>query len=59
MRLAACAATSRAVHAGGEHRGLRAKIRDIKDFPVEGILFEDITLEGLTTLLKDAAASRT
>lgn len=30
---------------------LRAKIRDIKDFPTEGILFRDIT-----TLLKDAAA---
>jgi adenine phosphoribosyltransferase len=32
---------------------LRAKIRDIKDFPTEGILFRDIT-----TLLKDAAAFR-
>jgi adenine phosphoribosyltransferase len=31
--------------------GLRAKIRDIKDFPTEGILFRDIT-----TLLKDKAA---
>jgi len=31
--------------------GLRAKIRDIKDFPTEGILFKDIT-----TLLKDARA---
>ena len=30
---------------------LRAKIRDINDFPTEGILFRDIT-----TLLKDAAA---
>jgi adenine phosphoribosyltransferase len=30
---------------------LRAKIRDIKDFPTEGILFRDIT-----TLLKDGAA---
>jgi adenine phosphoribosyltransferase len=30
---------------------LRAKIRDIKDFPTEGILFRDIT-----TLLKDASA---
>jgi adenine phosphoribosyltransferase len=30
---------------------LRAKIRDIKDFPTEGILFKDIT-----TLLKDAKA---
>jgi adenine phosphoribosyltransferase len=30
---------------------LRAKIRDIKDFPTEGILFRDIT-----TLLRDAAA---
>ncbi|MGH7391335.1 MAG: adenine phosphoribosyltransferase [Candidatus Rokuibacteriota bacterium] len=30
---------------------LRAKIRDIKDFPTEGILFKDIT-----TLLKDAPA---
>lgn len=33
--------------------GLRAKIRDIKDFPTEGILFKDIT-----TLLKDASAFR-
>jgi adenine phosphoribosyltransferase len=33
---------------------LRAKIRDIKDFPTEGILFKDIT-----TLLKDASAFRT
>ncbi|HEV8641143.1 MAG TPA: adenine phosphoribosyltransferase [Methylomirabilota bacterium] len=32
---------------------LRAKIRDIKDFPTEGILFRDIT-----TLLKDAPAFR-
>ncbi|HSF04356.1 MAG TPA: adenine phosphoribosyltransferase [Methylomirabilota bacterium] len=32
---------------------LRAKIRDIKDFPTEGILFKDIT-----TLLKDASAFR-
>ncbi len=30
---------------------LRAKIRDIKDFPTEGILFRDIT-----TLLRDAGA---
>jgi len=30
---------------------LRAKIRDIKDFPTEGILFKDIT-----TLLRDGAA---
>src|SRR6266850_1988375 len=30
---------------------LRAKIRDIKDFPTEGILFKDIT-----TLLKDVLA---
>jgi adenine phosphoribosyltransferase len=30
---------------------LKAKIRDIKDFPTEGILFKDIT-----TLLKDARA---
>ncbi len=30
---------------------LRAKIRDIKDFPTEGVLFRDIT-----TLLKDGAA---
>jgi adenine phosphoribosyltransferase len=30
---------------------LRAKIRDIKNFPTEGILFKDIT-----TLLKDAGA---
>jgi adenine phosphoribosyltransferase len=32
---------------------LRAKIRDIKDFPTEGILFRDIT-----TLLKDGSAWR-
>jgi adenine phosphoribosyltransferase len=32
---------------------LRSKIRDIKDFPTEGILFKDIT-----TLLKDASAFR-
>src|SRR5213596_527768 len=32
---------------------LRAKIRDIKDFPTEGILFNDIT-----TLLKDGPAFR-
>ena len=32
---------------------LRAKIRDIKDFPTEGILFKDIT-----TLLKDPKAFR-
>jgi adenine phosphoribosyltransferase len=32
---------------------LRTKIRDIKDFPTEGILFKDIT-----TLLKDAPAFR-
>ncbi len=32
---------------------LRAKIRDIKDFPAEGVLFKDIT-----TLLKDAPAFR-
>lgn len=31
--------------------GLKHKIRDIKDFPTEGILFKDIT-----TLLKDAPA---
>jgi adenine phosphoribosyltransferase len=36
-----------------EIAALRAKIRDIKDFPTEGILFKDIT-----TLLKDAAAFR-
>jgi adenine phosphoribosyltransferase len=30
---------------------LRSKIRDIKDFPTEGVLFRDIT-----TLLKDGAA---
>jgi len=30
---------------------LRSKIRDIKDFPTEGVLFKDIT-----TLLKDAPA---
>jgi adenine phosphoribosyltransferase len=32
---------------------LKAKIRDIKDFPTEGILFKDIT-----TLLKDGRAFR-
>ena len=32
---------------------LRSKIRDIKDFPTEGILFKDIT-----TLLKDGPAFR-
>jgi adenine phosphoribosyltransferase len=32
---------------------LRAKIRDIKDFPTEGVLFKDIT-----TLLRDAPAFR-
>jgi adenine phosphoribosyltransferase len=32
---------------------LRAKIRDIKDFPTEGVLFKDIT-----TLLKDPRAFR-
>ncbi len=32
---------------------LRAKIRDIKDFPTEGVLFKDIT-----TLLKDSEAFR-
>ena len=32
---------------------LKAKIRDIKDFPTEGILFKDIT-----TLLRDAPAFR-
>jgi adenine phosphoribosyltransferase len=32
---------------------LRAKIRDVKDFPTEGILFKDIT-----TLLKDGPACR-
>ena len=30
---------------------LRAKVRDIKDFPTEGILFKDIT-----TLLRDPKA---
>jgi adenine phosphoribosyltransferase len=32
---------------------LRAKIRDVKDFPTEGVLFKDIT-----TLLKDGPAFR-
>jgi len=36
-----------------ELASLRAKIRDIKDFPTEGILFKDIT-----TLLKDGPAFR-
>ena len=39
--------------AGMEIAELRAKIRDIKDFPTEGILFKDIT-----TLLKDGPAFR-
>jgi adenine phosphoribosyltransferase len=34
-------------------KALRAKIRDIKDFPTEGVLFKDIT-----TLLKDGPAFR-
>src|SRR5437763_4855187 len=38
---------------GMEIADLRAKIRDIKDFPTEGILFKDIT-----TLLKDGPAFR-
>jgi adenine phosphoribosyltransferase len=36
---------------GMDIKELRAKIRDIKDFPTEGILFRDIT-----TLLKDGPA---
>jgi adenine phosphoribosyltransferase len=39
--------------AGMDVATLRAKIRDIKDFPTEGILFKDIT-----TLLKDGPAFR-
>ena len=39
--------------AGMDVATLRAKIRDIKDFPTEGILFKDIT-----TLLKDGPAWR-
>src|SRR5437763_17210245 len=39
--------------AGMDVAELRAKIRDIKDFPTEGILFKDIT-----TLLKDGPAFR-
>ncbi len=39
--------------AGMDIAALRAKIRDIKDFPTEGILFKDIT-----TLLKDGPAFR-
>src|SRR5436305_11681108 len=39
--------------AGMDVAELRAKIRDIKDFPAEGILFKDIT-----TLLKDGPAFR-
>src|SRR5262249_18329139 len=55
-----CARSSRSArHVGGkitamDRSDLRAKIRDIKDFPTEGILFKDIT-----TLLKDGAAFRT
>jgi adenine phosphoribosyltransferase len=39
--------------AGKDVATLRSKIRDIKDFPSEGILFKDIT-----TLLKDGPAWR-
>jgi adenine phosphoribosyltransferase len=39
--------------AGMDVATLRSKIRDIKDFPTEGILFKDIT-----TLLKDGPAWR-
>src|SRR3989440_8887384 len=39
--------------AGMDVAQLRAKIRDIKDFPTEGILFKDIT-----TLLKEGPAFR-
>jgi len=39
--------------AGMDVAELRAKIRDIKNFPTEGILFKDIT-----TLLKDGPAFR-
>lgn len=39
--------------AGMDVAELRAKIRDIKDFPTEGILFKDIT-----TLLRDGPAWR-
>ena len=39
--------------AGMDVADLRAKIRDIKNFPTEGILFKDIT-----TLLKDGPAFR-
>src|SRR5438105_10403432 len=39
--------------AGMEIADLRARIRDVKDFPTEGILFKDIT-----TLLKDGPAFR-
>ena len=38
---------------GMDLAALRAKIRDIKDFPTEGILFKDIT-----TLLRDGPAWR-
>ena len=38
---------------GMDVAALRAKIRDIKDFPTEGILFKDIT-----TLLRDGPAWR-
>src|SRR5262250_2404378 len=38
---------------GMDVAALRSKIRDIKDFPTEGILFKDIT-----TLLKDGPAFR-
>lgn len=41
------------IYPGMDIADLRAKIRDIKDFPTEGILFKDIT-----TLLKDAPAFR-
>src|SRR6267143_976430 len=39
--------------AGMDVAALKGKIRDIKDFPTEGILFKDIT-----TLLKDGPAFR-
>ena len=44
---------SRVTYAAMDVADLRAKIRDIKDFPTEGILFKDIT-----TLLKEGPAFR-
>lgn len=52
-RRALCAAAYVLYYGHVDVAELRAKIRDIKDFPTEGILFRDIT-----TLLKDGPAFR-